>query len=189
MNYYEITGVVFGLLCVWLTTRQSIWNWPIGIVNVSAFIFMFYNAKLYPDMWLHVVYLFMGIYGWAKWGMGSINWGEPVAKLPVSRVSRKELIGWAMAVPVLVTAMGYYFATHTQSAAPYVDSTITVVSLVANYLLCRKILENWILWMITDVIAISLYTYKELYLTAGLYVIYFILCIIGYKSWKKELQA
>ena len=189
MNYYEITGVVFGLACVWLTTRQSIWNWPLGIVNVSAFIVMFYNAKLYPDMWLHIVYLLMGIYGWVKWGMGSINWGEPKVKLPVTRVNSGELYAWITAVPISVIAMGHFFDNNTDAVAPYVDSTITVISLIANYLLCRKILENWILWMIVDVIAVSLYTYKGLYLTAGLYVVYFILCVIGYKKWKKELQA
>lgn len=189
MNLYEITGVVFGLACVWLTTRQSIWNWPLGLANVSAFIVMFYNVKLYPDMWLHVVYFFMGIYGWAKWGMGSINWKEPKQKLPVTKIKDSEIIAWCWVLPLSIIAMGHFFSTHTQADAPYVDSAIAVLSLIANWYLCRKVLESWLIWMVVDVIAISLYTYKGLYLTAGLYMVYLILCVIGYKSWKKELQA
>lgn len=188
MNFYEITGVVFGLACVWLTAKQSIWSWPLGIINVSAFVATFYNARLYPDMWLHIVYLLMGIYGWAKWGMGSIKLGEPDKKLAITRIQDNEIIAWCWVWPFSIIAMGHFFETHTRSAAPYVDSAITVFSLIANYLLCRKILENWLIWMIVDVIAISLYTYKGLYLTAGLYMVYLIICVIGYKTWKKELQ-
>ena len=160
-----------------------------GLVSVSAFIVTFYNVKLYPDVVLHIIYFFMGIYGWAKWGMGSINWREPKQKLSATRVDTREVIAWSAATPFLVASVGYFFSTYTQSELPYFDSTIAVLSLIANWYLCRKVLENWLIWMTVDVIAISLYTYKGLYLTAGLYIVYLILCVIGYKSWKKELQA
>jgi nicotinamide mononucleotide transporter len=170
------------LLCVWLTAKQSIWNWPLGLISVSAFIVTFYNAKLYPDVGLHIIYFMMGIYGW-------FNWGQIKNDLSITGITLNEAVAWITIIPFGSISIGYFFSTYSQSDAPYIDSTITVISLIANYLLCRKILENWILWMIVDVIAVGLYSYKGLYLTAGLYVTYLIICVIGYKSWKKELQA
>ncbi len=189
MNLFEIVAVIFGLLCVWLTAKQSIWNWPLGLINVCAFIVVFYQAKLYPDVILHFVYLFLGIYGWAKWGLGKIKFGEPEKKLPVSSISKKELLAWLTAIPFSSMAIGYLFHRYTDASAPYVDSVITATSLVAQYLLTRKILQSWLFWIFVDVIAIGLYTYKGLYLSGGLYFVYLLICIKAYTEWKKELQA
>jgi nicotinamide mononucleotide transporter len=178
-NIFEIIGVVFGLVCVWLTMKQSIWSWPLGIINVSAFIVMFYQQKLYPDAVLHAIYLGLSVYGWFKWGQVKND-------LPVTSISIEELVQWALWIPIASMITGRLFAQNSSSSAPYIDSTILVMSLTAQYLLARKILENWLLWIVSDVIAISLYSYKGLYTTAGLYFVYLLICINGYYSWKQK---
>jgi len=189
MNWFEITGVVFGLLCVWLTAKQSIWNWPIGIVNVLAFIVLFYQNKLYPDMCLHAVYLWLGIYGWAKWGFGNIRWTDKAQQIPVRKITKNELLAWLPVIPFVSMGMGYLFSKYTESVNPYIDSTIATISLIAQYLMARKILESWYFWMVVDVIAVCLYYSRGLTLTACLYLVYLILCVKGYDEWKRSKQA
>lgn len=189
MNWFEITGVVFGLLCVWLTTKQSIWNWPIGIINVGAFIVLFYQSKLYPDMCLHIVYLWLSIYGWAKWGLGTIRWTDKAPQLQVQDMTMKECLVWIPLVPVVSIVIGYLFSKYTQSMYPYTDSGITTLSLVAQFFMARKVLQSWLIWMVVDLAAIGLYATRGLYLTSALYVVYFILCIKGFNEWKTSKQA
>ena len=142
---------------------------------------MFYNVKLYADFSLHIIYLVLSVYGWFKWG-------QIKNSLPISHINKTEIVAWASVAPFATIIIGTLFAKYTQAAAPYIDSTIMVVSIIAQYLLARKILESWLLWIFVDVVGIALYAYKELYLTSGLYVVYLIICIMGYKSWKTQLQ-
>ena len=179
----EAFGVLTGFICVWLAARNNIWNFPVQIVSVLLYMYIFYNAKLYADMGLQVYFLGMAMYGWYYWINRSDN--ELTLK-PVRRIKRRTL---AIGVP-LVLFFTVFFGTflHTQTDAffPYLDSLCAGGSLLGAYLLARRILENWIVWIIVDVIYLYLYISKDLYLTTFLYGAYIIIAIIGYLEWKKN---
>lgn len=179
----EATAVVFGLACVWLTVRQNIWCWPTGLVQVILFIFIFYHAKLYSDLLLHVIYVFLQIYGWHHWLRG----GPRHNAMPVSTLSRTARMAWPSVAVAGTLVLGFLMSTLTDAAVPYADAFTTVTSLVAQWLLARKQIESWLFWIAVDVVAIGVYWYKDLYLTSGLYVVFLGLATLGWFAWRKSL--
>lgn len=180
----EIVGTVFGLLCVWLTVRQSLWCWPTGLVQVLAFMAIFYQVKLYSDLILHVIYVGMQIYGWWFWLHGGKNHRE--ARVTVQPTTFR--LGWLTVTLVGTGAWGYGMATWTDAAAPYGDAFTTVASLCAQWMLARKRLESWFYWIAVDLVAIGIYFSKGLYVTTGLYSVFLVLATCGvvgwWRSWK-----
>lgn len=174
-------AVIFGVVCVCLTIRQNVWCWPTGLVQVILFIYIFYEVRLYSDLILHVIYVGLSIYGWVHWVKGGQG-GQP---LPVTRMTRLEGNGWLASVLVGAALWGAIMAAWTNAAAPYPDSFTTVASLAAQWLMARKKLESWLFWISVDVVAIGVYVYKALYLTAGLYAVFLVLACLGYTSWRK----
>jgi len=181
----EPTAVFFGLLCVWLTIRQSIWCWPTGLIQVALYVFIFFEAKLYSDVALQIVYIGLQLYGWAHW----LHGGRSDVPLPVTRLTRRGLGAWAVIGFVGAAALGKGMATYTDAALPYWDATITSLSLVAQYLLARKALENWWFWILVDILAIGVYAAKGLYLTSGLYAVFLVLATLGFFEWKRTLRV
>jgi nicotinamide mononucleotide transporter len=185
MSPLEITGVIFGLLSVYCSVKQNIWTWPTGIVSVSAFGFLFFNIKLYADMCLQIFFLWSCIQGWYFWLKG----GENKTELHISRLTSQQIVLVGIALIASVAGIGFLFHTYTDAALPYLDSTASGMSVVAQLLMMRKKLEHWFLWITVDVLSIGIYLYKNIPLTAGLYFIFLILCIKGLTSWKKEFTA
>lgn len=177
MSIWEIIGVISGLASVWCATKQSPLTWTIGIVNLVCFVVMFASARLYADVLLHVVYLGLSIYGLAKWGWKPTD-------LPVTRLGCWG--PWPLILTMSTAIMGTLFST-TNAAYPYGDSLVTCLSLLACWLMSRKILESWLVYILSDVIAIGIYELKGLHLTAALYLIYIVMCVVGYRAWKKTL--
>jgi len=183
MDFIEIFGVIFGFICVILTVRQNIWCWPTGLVNVVLFMIMFYHTRLYADMGLQAVYIVLSIYGWYQWLYG----GPEKSKLSISHV-RAKLIFLLTLIGISGTLlMGWSLSNYTNADLPYWDSTTTVMSLIAQWMLARKILENWLVWISADVLFVGIYLHKKLYLTSLLYVIFLILATSGYIVWKRTL--
>jgi len=175
----EIFGAIFGFLSVYFTIRQNIWCWYFGLLQVTLYCFVFYTSKLYSDMILHVIYIFLQFYGWYNWKYGGSN----KSTLRVTLLTHTMF--W-IGLTVLVTALlGYVMQTKTDASFPYEDAFITVASLVAQYLMIKKILQSWLFWIIVDVVAIVIYAYKDLYFTTVLYVLFLVMAIIGYLEWKK----
>ncbi len=162
--------------------RQNIWCWPTGLVQVSLYIVIFYQVKLYSDLILHVIYVFLQIYGWHHWLKG----GRERDMLPVSILARQALVAWLLVVATGTVGWGYLMATHTDAAVPYGDAFTTVASLVAQWLMARKRLESWLFWISVDVIAIGIYAYKQLYLTSGLYAVFLVLATLGWFAWRRS---
>ena len=179
----EIWGVITGAWCVWLTARQSLWNFPIGIVNNLFFGALFFHSRLYGDMSLQGVYLILGALGWALWLTGKR--GE--AALPVTRTNRFEIFGCALFLLVSVPLM-MRFLHLAGGAVPFWDALTTALSLVAQYLLSRKRWENWWVWIAADLIYVPLYIHRELYLTAALYGLFLLLCGIGLRDWRASMK-
>ncbi|QQE10519.1 nicotinamide mononucleotide transporter [Planctomycetota bacterium] len=180
----EWTAALFGVLCVVLTIRRNVWCWPAGLVQVLLFIYIFYNAKLYSDLLLHVVYVVLQFYGWWAWLHGGGE-GKP---LEISRLSMVSAIGWVCAGLFGVFGLGYVMDTWTDASLAYWDAATTVLSLIATYLLARKVLENWVVWISVDVLCIGIYSYKGLHVTTGLYSIFLVLAITGLITWVRTLK-
>lgn len=189
MTPIEAIAVVFGLACVWLCIRQNIWCWPTGLVQVALYLFIFYEVKLYSDMLLHGIYVLMQFYGWYWWLHGGQSSGTPNTRLPISRLSARAGIGWPLLVVCASLSLGWLMASQTDAALPYADAFTTVASLVAQWLLARKVLETWLFWIVVDLAAIGIYWHKALYLTSGLYACFLILALLGLLAWRRDYRA
>ncbi len=179
MDIVEILGFVSGALCVWLVARQNVWNWPIGIANNVMFLILFWTAGIYADAGLQIVYMGLALYGWWAWLRGGTDHG----RLPVTRTTRSQ---WLVLGAVGVTAtvgLTVLLDTVTDSTVPLPDAITTVLSLLATWGQARKKLESWWLWITADVIYVPLYAYKDLWLTAVLYVGFLALCVLGLRNW------
>ena len=180
---WEVLAVITGIISVYLSTRENIWSWPTALVNVALYFVVFYEAKLYADMGLQAVYFALSLYGWYEWLYGGENRTElHVSRTPSALGVRLALIGIACAV-----VLGTLLARFTDAALPYIDSATTSTSLVAQWMMTRKILENWAVWVAVDVVYIAMFVFKRLYLTAGLYAVFLVLAVMGYVQWKRSL--
>jgi nicotinamide mononucleotide transporter len=182
-TWLEIIGVVTGLICVYLAALNNIWNWPIAIISVGIYIFIFFDTRLYADMGLQVYFLVMNIYGWYYWSK------KPATeqKTPVMRVTRREIIFSVIAIIVFTFILGTVLK-YTPASYPYIDSFCTACSLVAQMFLARKVLENWLIWIFVDIIYVGVYIFKGLDLTAIMYAIYVAIALLGYFDWKKDYK-
>lgn len=185
MDPIEIIATIFGLLCVWFIVRESIWTFPTGIIMVSLYIIIFYQVRLYSDMGLQVFYVAFNIYGWYNW----LHGGKDHGKLTVSYIGSKEAVLWTAIGGVTIAALGYGMSTYTNASFPYWDASTTIMSLIAQWLMTRKVIEHWLLWITVDVISICLYLLKSLYLTSGLYAVFLVLSIMGYVEWRKSYRT
>lgn len=185
MNPYEVAGFVSGVVAVWLTARENPWCWPTGVVNVSLYVFVFWQAKLYADMGLQVVYIAVCLYGWWEWLHGGAGGG----RLSVSRAPRRMLVTLSFAGAAFAALLGFAFHRGTDASFPFVDSTLAAYSLVAQWLQSTKRIETWWFWIAVDVGYIGMYLVKGLWLTALLYAIFLALCILGLREWKRSLDA
>ena len=176
-------GFVTGGICVWLVVRQHMWNWPVGLANNVFFFVLFLQSRLFADMGLQVVYFGLGLYGWFNWLYG----GENRTHLRVSRTTRLEWTILLLAIPLCTWGLRALLIT-VNGAAPFWDSLTTILSLAAQYLLCRKRFENWFFWIAADLIYVPLYFSRALPLTAVLYTVFLFMCIAGLRAWKRSLS-
>ena len=183
MNRFEIIAAIFGVVSVYLSVRQNIWSWPTAIINVAMYIVVFYRSKLYSDTGLQVVYVVLNFYGWYQWLYGGKNRTE----LPVARTGAR--LGAILVVIGLVStaALGTFVSHNTDAALPYMDALTTSTSLLAQWMMTKKLLENWIVWVSVDVVYIGMYIYKDLYVTSALYAVFLVLSVMGYLEWKRSL--
>jgi nicotinamide mononucleotide transporter len=179
----EALGFVTGAACVYLVVRRSIWNFPLGIANNLFFFVLFIDSRLFGDAWLQVVYLALGVQGWYNWLYG----GEGRTKLRITHASTELLLGVAGAV-IIGTGLLFFALRSAGGLNPLLDALTTVMSLAAQYLLNRKVIENWAIWIAADVIYIYLYIARGLHLTAVLYFIFLCLCVAGWRSWRQHLN-
>ena len=184
MSWTEILGFVTGALSVWLYARQHLWAWPIGIANSAFWLTLFWESRLFLDAGLQAVYIAIAIWGGYWW----LHGGPDRTRLPVSRLRPREgliLLGAGVAATGLL-----WWAMVTQDdAMPFWDALTTVASLVAQYLLSRKVMANWWCWIAVDVAYIGMYTAQHLYLTAALQPLLIFLCVTGLRSWRASAVA
>jgi len=175
----EAVSFATGAVAVWLTVRESIWNFPIGLVNTAGYSVVFFQARLYGDASLNVVYCILGVMGWYLWLFG----GERRTELHVSRAERTEM---ALVVLVVVGSTILLWKTlhFVGGSASFWDALTTSLSLGAQWLLNRKRVENWHIWIVADAIYIPLYASRGLNLTAVLYAVFLVMAVIGLLRWR-----
>lgn len=183
LDTWEVIGFITGGYCVWLAVVENIWNWPIGILNAIAFTVLFLRSRLFADAGLQIVYIILGFLGWYWWLKGGNN-------KSVLRVGRIRLVESLMlaAIGIIATYFFTILLERIHDIAPFWDGLTTISSLIAQYMLTRKYLQNWWVWIATDVIYIGLYGFKHLLLTSILYVLFLIMCFVGVQDWKKSEQ-
>ena len=184
-NWFELVAAVVTAFSIWLATRENIWYYPTGVVALVMYTWLFFNAKLYAESLLQLICLVLMLYGWYEW----LHGGTQRTELPVTRTPRWAwLTGIAsgLAGSAIVIALQLRY---TDNPSPYVDSSLMVWSLVAQWMTARKWLENWILWVVVNTISIPLYITRELWITAVLYAGLWVLAIVGYVQWRKSVVA
>jgi nicotinamide mononucleotide transporter len=184
-NWLEATGLVSGLLCVLLLIRENIWNWPIGLLYSLVSVVVFYRSRLYADLALHVFYVTMNAYGWYYWVFAKRPPDSPV--VPVTKTPIRMVLALTVAVVGATGALGWFLTNRTDAAVPYWDSATTTMSFAAMWLTTRKHIENWIVWLVVDVISTGIYVYKGLQMYALLYCVYIGMAFAGWWAWRQSM--
>jgi nicotinamide mononucleotide transporter len=180
----EAFGFVTGVANVWLVTRQSIWCWPLGVLNAVFYMVVFARTGLYSDTGLQVVYFALSLYGWWHWWRGGPR-DEPVV---VTRTPRRVAALLAAIVLVVWVLLATVTSRIPGAALPWLDSILVAISLVAQWMMTRKLLENWLLWIAVDVVYIGLFINRGLPLTAVLYAVFLGLASLGLVQWRRSLR-
>lgn len=184
-HWIEVVGAILSLIYLYLSIKQKISLWFFGFVASLFYSVVFFETKLYADMSLQFYYVFVSIYGWMNWMRGKDTGSE----LPASKVSKKLWLNLTAATIFIYFIYYLILAKFTDSPVPKADSLVGALSVVATWMLARKYLENWLIWIIADGLCVSLYLYKGLYPTAVLFVIYTIMAGVGYWEWKKGMKT
>jgi nicotinamide mononucleotide transporter len=181
----ELFAALVGAISVWLSVRQNIWSWPTAVVNVVLYAVVFYDAKLYADMGLQVIYAVLSLYGWYEWLYG----GAGRTVLHVSRTGPRLGALLALIAVAGSVTLGIVLRRGTDAALPFMDSFLSSTSLVAQWMMTKKKLENWLVWIAVDVLYVGMFIFKGLYLTAGLYAVFLVLAVRGWIDWRRSLDA
>ena len=184
--WIEIFGVVTGILYVILEVKQNRFLWPLGIITSAAYIYIFFTGKFYADMGLQVYYVLISIYGWYYWSRGGEKSGK--GELPVVRINRQQLILLFLTFAISWVLIYFVLDRYTDSSVPLGDSFTTALAIVATWMLTQKIIEQWFLWIIANVVSVALYIYKGLYPTVILYAVYAGMAVYGYLVWKRSMN-
>lgn len=186
-NWVEILGTVLGVVYVFLSIKQNILTWLTGLLTSALYIYVFFVSKFYADMALQVYYVWVSIYGWWLWARG-VNTQKGHEAFPVSKLKAKQAM--VLAAISLLLWLGIYFILKyfTDSPVPVGDAFTTALSIVATWMLARKIIEHWLIWIVVDFVSLLLYIYKGLYPTSIMFVVYTGAAVWGYFEWKKQLK-
>jgi nicotinamide mononucleotide transporter len=180
LSYAECFGFMTGIICVWLTARRNILNFPFGIANAALLLLLFLDARLFADAGLQIMFIALGVRGWWQWSRHGELPPLPVTSADLSSIVRHVAAGVAM------TALLFGILAYAKGSVPLFDALITAMSVVAQWLLNRKVIQNWYWWIAVDVISIPVYIHKDLYLIALLYGVFLAICVHGLMSWRAE---
>jgi nicotinamide mononucleotide transporter len=188
MPWLEIASVAFALAYLVLAVRQNVACWIAALISTLLSLALFYDARLYPETALQVFYAVMAVYGWWQWRHGGKPGERAAIELPVSvwplRYHVLAVCGTLAAALALGTVL-----SRTNAAFPYLDSFTSVGAVITTYMVAKKILENWVYWLVIDGITLYIYWQRSLYLYAALFVIYLVLVVVGFYRWRRDWQA
>lgn len=184
MDYLEIAGTLAGLLYLWFEYKASIWLWPVSIIMPAIYIIVYYQARLYADSGISIYYLLAGIYGWWAWAKHTVKGKEK----SIAFTPRRLIVPLFFVLSIVFMLIGSVLSAYTNSTVPWWDSFTTALSIIAMWMLARKYVEQWLVWLVVDVASCGLYIYKELYFTSFLYGLYAVIAFFGYLKWKQLMD-
>jgi nicotinamide mononucleotide transporter len=193
-NYVEITGAVLGIIYLYFEIKQNKLLWPLGILTSAFYIVIFFSAKFYADMGLNVYYVVISIYGWYFWMKGGKQKQKQSEserekdELSVSRITARLAFTLVLVTVPIFILIAYVLVTWTDSPVPYWDAFTTALSITATWMLARKIMEQWLVWIVVNAVSLGLYVYKGLYPTVVLFIFYTVLSVVGYYQWKRDFN-
>ncbi|WP_319502463.1 nicotinamide riboside transporter PnuC [uncultured Draconibacterium sp.] len=185
-NYVEILGAILGLAYIFFSIKQHILTWPTGLLTSALYVLVFFNARLYADMGLQAYYVIISIYGWYFWLSGKKQNEKKVAVKTTRKILWLKLAVVSIALYALIL---FILRNYTNSDVPHMDSVTTALSIVATWMLARKYIEHWLLWIFIDAFSAGLYVYKGLWATVILFIVYTVMALLGYIEWKKDLNS
>ena len=181
MNYLEIIGTLLGILYLYLEYKASAWLWIPSLLMPAIYLEVYYDAGLYADFGISIYYIIASLYGLYCWVKGPKNDSE---SQKISNISKKQYPGLFLIFIIIFTAIGLILSRFTDSTVPWAEAFTTALSIIAMWMLARKFLEQWIVWIVADIACSILYVYKDLWFTGGLYLAYAIVAFFGYRKWK-----
>jgi nicotinamide mononucleotide transporter len=181
----EIVAVVFGLIYIILAAKENIWCWPAGFIGTGTSIYLFWDGSLYMESALNVYYLLMAIVGWWQWQYGS----KTKSVLSISTLSLNQHAIFLSAIAILTALSGYLLSHNTDAALPYLDSFTTWSAVITTWMVARKILENWLYWVVINSASIYLYLDRGYVLYAVLFGLYIIIAVFGYAQWRRNFHT
>lgn len=181
-SFLEWIAVLTGLIYVILAARKSIWCWSFALISSSLYVYICYGLQLYIESFLQVFYVVMAVVGWLLWSRTKNE------KLFVKKWPLKFHVLNLMLSTVVTILVGWSFDEWTDQQYPYTDAFTTVFSLVATFMVTKKVLNNWLYWIFVDIVAIFLYMGRDLYLSSVLYLLFTILAIFGWMQWRKQFK-
>jgi nicotinamide mononucleotide transporter len=184
MLLIEIVAALLVAVNVALVARRSIWNYPFGIAGVVTYAWVFWNARLYSDTLLQFVFLGAQLYGWANWARSQSLAGEVV----VLRLGAGARLAWAAGIVVATAGWGALMHRYTDAAAPWLDAGVAMTSIAAQWLMARRLIENWVLWILVNALSVVLYAWRGLWPTFALYVVLLALAAWGLAQWRRAAR-
>lgn len=185
-RYIEIIATITGLIYLYYSIKGNKKLWVYGFITSFLYVYVCYTAGIYADMAINIYYVAVSIYGWIHW---TFYRNRNSKKIPVTKTKLKEFVIITLITIVLFIGIGYILKNYTDSNIPYWDAFTTSASITATWMLARKILEHWLIWILVDAISIGLYIFKGLYPTALLFLVYTTMAVVGYIEWKKQWLA
>ncbi len=189
-NKIEVSGAILGILYIFFSIRQNILTWATGLLTSALYIIVFYQSGFYADMGLQVYYVGISIYGWYYWLKGGKKEGETDggSQVHVKRIPKQTLLFSSGATVFIYFLLLFILLKFTDSTVPFMDSLTTALSILATWMLAKKYIENWIIWIFVDILSAGLYVYKSLWPTVILFAVYTVMALVGYLEWKKDLK-
>ncbi len=182
-SLWEIVAVLLAIAYLLLAVRENILCWYCALFSTAIFIFLFWDVRLLMESALNVFYLIMAVYGWQQWKYG----GTKKSGVIISTLDRRQNIMIIGVILIMTLISGWLLAQHTDAVWPYVDSFTTWASVITTVMVAKKILENWLYWLVIDSVSVPLYIDRGLYLTAILFLGYLVIVIFGYFKWRRHL--
>lgn len=198
VSYLEFFGLISGVVAVVLSALANVWSWPIGIINVVLSFFLFFQVQLYPDMFLQIFFFATNAIGWWRWTHPKPHEEDRKHELKISYMKRNQLIRVVLIGIVGTIAFGLFAQNLNEffpaifpkpSAAPYLDSFITVMSVITTFYLIQKKIESWIIWIVVDTIATYLYFSRDIKLYGLLYLMLTIIAAFALWNWVREYRS
>lgn len=188
-EFVEILGVIIGFIYLWLEYKASIYLWLTSIIMPAIYLFVYFDAGLYADVAINIYYLIIGVYGWMSWRYGiSRKNGTEKYDLKISHTSRRQWLRLLIAYIVIHFGISFTLINFTDTDVPWFNGLTSALSIIGMWMLAKKLIEQWFVWFVVDILSAVLYFYKGLEPTALLYSVYAIVAILGYKKWNKLLQ-